>query len=237
MTYDLDENIMSWDGRWNHPSTCILAGPTGSGKSTMASRIVSNRAILFKNPPKNAFIIYANRQPIWDHLLKTGLVTKIFNELPSFENLKKLLYPYKDSSGCLLVLDDCLGDLSKVVLRIFTELSHHLKVTCLLLSQNLFYQDKIYRSLSLNCQILIVFKSPRDMTQIATLSRQMHPTTPNFLIQSFIDATKNGYGYMVINYHQQTPDILRLTTNVLPSELPIIVYVNKKTKNESFNLV
>ena len=103
-----------------------------------------------------------------------------------------------------------------------------MNVSVCLASQNLYYQGPIFRNLSLNCQILIVFKSPRDLTQITTLSRQMSPDSPNFIVQSFADATKNGYGYLCFNFHQQIPDIIRTTTNILPSELPIIVYAKKK---------
>ena len=126
-----------------------------------------------------------------------------------------------------MILFLLFSDLSKVIQRIFTELSHHLKVTCLLLSQNLFFQDRIYRNLSLNCHILIIFKSPRDLTQVATLSRQMSPLSPLFLVQSFLDATKQGHGYLSLDFRQKTPDVVRYKTNILPTELPIVVYVKK----------
>ena len=62
----------------------------------------------------------------------------------------------------------------------------------------------------------------------------MSPDSPSFLVQSFLDATKYGYGYMCINFHQQTRDIISHTTNILPSELPIVVYVKKKhLKNDA----
>ena len=187
-----------------------------------------NKRVLFKTPPEYVYIFYSNRQLIYDHLFSTGVVTKMFNEVPNYENLKKLLYPHKNSTGSLIVLDDCLQDLSNVIQTIFTELSHHLKVSCLLLSQNLFFQNRIYRNLSLNCHILIVFMTPRDMTQVATLSRQISPESPQFLIQSFLDATKYGYGYICMDFCQETNDLIRFKTKILPNELPVVVYVKKK---------
>ena len=96
-----------------------------------------------------------------------------------------------------------------------------------LLSQKIFFQDRIYRNLSLNWHILIIFKSPRDLTQVATLSRQMSPLSPLFLVQSFLDATKQGHGYLSLDFRQKTPDVVRYKTNILPTELPIVVYVKK----------
>ena len=101
-----------------------------------------------------------------------------------------------------------------------------MKVPCLLLSQNLFFQDRIYRNLSLNCHILIIFKSPRDLCQISTLSRQIS-SSPEFIVQSFLDATKKGHGYLALDFRQKTPDIIRYRTNILPTEMPIVVYKRK----------
>ena len=122
------------------------------------------------------------------------------------------------------------SDLLKAIQNTFTELSHHMKVTCLLLSQNLFFQDRIYRNLSLNSHILIIFKSPRDLTQISTLARQISPS-PLFIVQSFLDATKNGHGYLLLDFRQKTPDIIRYRTNILPTEMPIVVYKRKNRWN------
>ena len=70
--------------------------------------MIINKHILFKDPPEKTYIFYSNRQPIYDHLLNIGAVTKIFSELPHYDDLKKLLYPYKDGAGSLIVIDDCL---------------------------------------------------------------------------------------------------------------------------------
>ena len=155
-------NMSPYDGRFIHPSTFILAGPSGEnyfhffgilrvsesrfryaqdseevewikldlrmkfnfnlrfgfwksvqgcGKTTLASRLIIHTDVLFKDPPKNTYIFGSNRQPIYDHLVNIGAVTKIFNELPQYDDLKKLLYPHKDGAGSLIVIDDCLqGD-------------------------------------------------------------------------------------------------------------------------------
>ena len=50
------------------------------------------------------------------------------------------------------------------------------KIICVIcLVQNMFYQGKESRTMSLNTQYLVLFKSPRDKQQISILSRQMYP--------------------------------------------------------------
>ena len=73
---------------------------------------------------------------------------------------------------------------------------------------------------------MIVFKNPRDSLGISTLARQMYPHCTNFLLQSFQDATKRPYGYLLLDLYQLTPENMRLRTNILPGEKQI-VYVKR----------
>ena len=44
----------------------------------------------------------------------------------------------------------------------------------------------------------------------------------------FHDITKSKpHSYLLIDFHQSTPDEIRFRTNILPHEYPPIVYVNK----------
>ena len=73
---------------------------------------------------------------------------------------------------------------------------------------------------------MIVFKNPRDSLGISTLARQMYPNNTNFLVQSFQNATKNPYSYLLLDLHQRTPENMRLRTNILPGQKQI-VYVKR----------
>ena len=56
----------------------------------------------------------------------------------------------------------------------------------------------------------LVFKNPRDKTQIATLARQILPYKPGFLISSFMQATKESFGYLCLDFRQ----VLKIDTKV-----------------------
>ena len=105
---------------------------------------------------------------------------------------------------------------------LFTRGSHHRGLTVMYLTQNLFPPGKLSRTISLNSHYMIVFKNPRDSQGISTLGRQMYPHNTNFLLQSFQDATKKPYGYLLLDLHQLTPENMRLRTTILPGEKQIV---------------
>ena len=94
------------------------------------------------------------------------------------------------------------------------------------LTQNLFPPGKQSRTISLNSHYMIVFKNPRDSLGISTLARQMYPNNTKYLLESFQDATKKPYGYLLLDLHQLTTENMRLRTNILPGEKQI-VYVKR----------
>ena len=128
----------------------------------------------------------------------------------------------------LLVLDDLMSECSKDqrVSDLFTRGSHHKGISVLYLTQNLFPPGKLSRTISLNSHYFIVFKNPRDSLGIATLAKQMFPNRTQYLMDSFQDATKKPFSYLLIDCHPQTPENIRLRTNIFPGERHI-VYIPK----------
>ena len=59
----------------------------------------------------------------------------------------------------------------------------------LYLVQNLFHKNKESRTISLNSQYMVVFKNPRDASQMSHLARQMYPGRVKFVQEAFKDAT------------------------------------------------
>ena len=109
---------------------------------------------------------------------------------------------------------------------LFTRGSHHKGISVLYLTQNLFPPGKLSRTISLNSHYFIVFKNPRDSLGIATLAKQMFPGRTQYLMDSFQDATKKPFSYLLIDCHPQTPENIRLRTNIFPGERHI-VYIPK----------
>ena len=72
--------------------------------------------------------------------------------------------------------------------------------------------------MSLNAHYLVLFKNPRDVTQIATLARQMYVGRSKFLVEVFNKATTKPFGYLLIDLKADTPQDIRVRTNIFPDE-------------------
>jgi len=127
-----------------------------------------------------------------------------------------------------LVLDDLMAECSNndAVEKLFTRGSHHRQLTTVLLTQNLFRKGQ--RTQSLNAHYVVAFKNPRDRSQMAFLFRQAFPKQKH-PEEAFKDATDSPYGYLLFDFETDTPETLRLRTNIFPTDTGAQeVYVNKE---------
>src|SRR4029434_2367565 len=118
----------------------------------------------------------------------------------------------------------------QVAMQKLKKYSHNMFITVTLVPftwfQNLFFQGKASRTISLNTNYLILFKNPRDNHQVSVLARQMYHGNTKYFMESFKNATEKPHGYLLLDYKTKTPDSFRLRTDLL-SEHPV-VYVPKK---------
>lgn len=135
---------------------------------------------------------------------------------------------FTGSSPILLILDDLMRESDNSVVDIFTKGSHHRNLSVFYVTQNIFHQGRGQRDISLNAHYIIYFKNPRDMSQINHLARQLYPKNTKFIQEAYDDATARPHGYLLFDLKQDTDNMYRLRTNVLPQEHPPIVYVPKK---------
>ena len=125
-----------------------------------------------------------------------------------------------DGEKILLVLDDLMTSAGKStdVADLFTKGCHHRDLSTFMTSQNFYHQGPSMRDMHRSAQYEFVWKSPRDCSQMAILERQMFPGKKGFLVDAFSQATKNPYGYLGLDFRQETPDDKRLFSNIFPGE-------------------
>ena len=151
------------DPRWQHPFTCIVAGPTGCGKTTFVARLLRNASAMIDPPPERVTWYYGEWQTAYENLdipnmrLKDGLPT-------SFDT--------DDGKRGLVVLDDLMAETDSRVTNLFTKKSHHSDTSVIYLVQNLFSKNKESRTISLNAQYMIVLKKPARLVS----ARKLGPT-------------------------------------------------------------
>ena len=95
------------------------------------------------------------------------------------------------------------------------------------MKNNLFYQGKTSRTISLNTNIYVLMKNPADVNQIRVLSKRIFPGKQEHVINAYEFATKlnNGKGYLVVDLTPiPTTDII-LKTGIFPNE-DLILFKN-----------
>jgi len=88
--------------------------------------------------------------------------------------------------------------------------------------QNLFNKGKEHRTISSNSHYIIVFKNPRDSSQIIHLAKQAYPSRPKIAQQAFADATSDPFGYLLFDFKQSTPEKFRLRSKIFPDENRVV---------------
>ena len=167
------------------------------------------------NPiPSEIIYCYAEWQPAYN-ILQAEYNVKFNQGIPSFD---KWEYTYPR----LVIIDDLMSETDERVSKLFTKGSHHKNISVIYMVQNLFVQNKYQRTITLNSHYLVLFKNPRDASQITHLAKQMFPGNIKILQESFKAATEKPHGYLVIDLKQNTPDHLRLRTNIFPPEYQVV---------------
>jgi len=201
---------VDFDPRLQGPFTMLIAGPTSCGKSYLVFDIIENVETLITPKTDDITYCYSQWQPGFEKLK-----SKVkFNE--GLLSREELFDPKRDTTRhTLLIIDDLLeSEYAPLVRDLFIKGSHHLNMSIIFITQNLFIPNKDYRTLSLNAHYLVVFKNPRDMSQIKHLSHQAFPSQPSFLTLVYNNETQAKHSYIVLDCKQSTPDNLRVRNSV-----------------------
>ena len=146
------------------------------------------------------------------------IVNEWINMLPTTELLKAKTTPYMEGNGTLIIIDDFVQQLDDDISELFTVLSHANNISVILLTQNLFSKNKVYRTISLNSMYITLFKNPRDRSQITSFASQISPRNIRWVVDAFAECTKAPYSYMMYDSHQATREDIRLRSNFLPGD-------------------
>jgi hypothetical protein len=152
-----------------------------------------------------------------------------FSEFPEVEFHEGLsdVSRFDGRQRVLLIIDDLMNEADQNVCNLFTKLSHHRSVSVVFITQNLYHRNRFVRTMNLNTHYIVMFKNPRDANQVTTLARQMYPGKSKFVVEAFKDATKNPYGYLLIDLKPETDERYRIRTNIFPDDDRQYVYVSK----------
>lgn len=211
--------------KFNTPSCLGIYGATQTGKSYFTGELIRNMKNLYTNPPERVLWCYSEMQTLFEEL-ETQVENISFKKgLPDETDLNELTEAKKPS---LLIIDDLMmeSQSSKFIERIFCIYSHHLNMNVILIGQNIFYQGKSSRTISLQLHYFVLFQNNRDRSQILTLAKQIAPGKTAAFMEIYNDCMSKPYSYLVIDLAPNSKQEYKFRTN-------IFAYTNKNDNNQS----
>jgi hypothetical protein len=202
-----------------HPFTMIICGPSQSGKTSFAFRMLNDADRMIDRPPTKVLYCYNRYRPDPDQSMTNNV--QFHRGLPSADMFDGL-YP------ALVVLDDLMTEMDKSVAELFTVVSHHADLSVVFVAHNLFPKNPHARTVSLNAHYVVLFKNVRDGAQFQVMARQMYGGNyrSKFAVEAMDDATRPPHGYLLLDLKPATDDRFRLRTGVFPDD-QCYVYVDR----------
>lgn len=219
---------MPHDIRFKTSFNCLVSGMSSSGKTTWVKNLLTLQNKLFTQTPARTFLFYKVMQDIYLEMEDAGLVNELINineHFPSLEEITEMVHKYKDIGGSLLIFDDTMSNITPDFENLFCNVSHHENASIIFLTQNLFYQNKTYRTISLNSHYIVLMKNDRDKQQTSILAKQFSPGNNAYITQAYADATKKPYSYLLLDFRPDTNPLVRVRSNIF--EFPCITYLEK----------
>lgn len=162
-------------------------------------------------PVEIVYALPANQEIHFPVDIQADPAVLLFKGIPDFEE-------FKDKRSRLLIIDDQIQDCGSGVVELFTRGSHHFNISVIVLTQNIFFTNPGFRTMSLNAHYIVLFKNPRAMDQVAVLARQVTPNSVKFFQESYADATKKPHSYFMLDMTQGCSEKLRFRTSIFPSD-------------------
>ena len=221
-----------------HPFTMMVAACTGGGKTWFVKDLLENREQWISPAPQRIIWIYGQWQPLYAEMQRIIPGMEFVKGIPANIEDEQFLNP---AIRNLIVIDDLMSEASndKRICDLFTKGSHHRNLSVICLVQNLYYQGKESRTMSLNSQYLVLFNNPRDQQQITVLARQMYPGQSEQFLSTYRMAASKPFGYLLIDLKPDTPNDKRLWPNVFEqtnkaptTEQPYFYYSEQKASPE-----
>jgi hypothetical protein len=210
-----------------------LVGPSGCGKSELLFKMLLNGT--FQPAFDKIFYFYQHHQPLYDDIMSNTKISLTSTNTTTtaatttaaagdvgggggIEFIKSLDFELidnlpNDGTNYLLIFDDSCAEISRS--RDFEKIAtagRHRKFNVIYITHNLFHKSPLGRDVELQNTHIILFKSPRDVNQIAKFGQQLG-VWKNF-VQWYKDATSKPFGHLLIDLSLRTNDKLRYCTDV-----------------------
>ena len=201
--------------KFKHPFTCIVAGITGSGKTHWTRQLLDNYKYLIKINKTRLKVLwcFGEDQSLYKIPLRNVDIVYL-KGIPSIEIIK-------NTNPDIIVIDDLMNDLKndENIKSLFIKGSHHMNISVIYITQNIFAQDKSMRTISLNSQYIVIMKGIRLTQQITILGNQIFPGKSKKFMNIFKEATSKPFSYLLLDLHPASDDRFRIRNRIFRCEL------------------
>ena len=193
---------------FNLPARLLVSGCSGSGKSFFISRLLRKYKTYFNQ----IIVIGSDLENCEDLQIKRD---DTFNPLiDDFEG--SILVIYDD----IILNKKLISDAADIFCR-----GRHMKISIIVLSQNLFFNCKFFRVISLNATHIVLFRM-RDLKQISCFGKTFltKNEVDKFLILYKKIVLKQKYSYLLVDFTKNSEDVLALRS-LVANENYEVVYI------------
>ena len=194
---------------FKHPFSMIVGGASASGKTEWVRRFIQHHRQLIEPSVEQVLYCYGVFNPTVLDLQRKGVDTML--GLPTEAQVRNRNGPL------LLILDDLMIEAKSDFLDLlFTRGCHHWGVSVVFVTQNLF--EKSLKTARNNAHYIVLLRNPSGQLQIRNLGTQLFPRQLDYFMDAYKKATAQHYGYLLIDMHPKSRELLRLRTHIFPDE-------------------
>merc|ERR1711954_209751 len=208
----------SFDIRLKENFKMFVSGPSRCGKTVFVSKLLEKIHAFAKIPPAKVLYIYKVWQPKYDEIMSLGV-----NFMEDSDNIVNDIKSGVTGHPMLVIFDDLIGSSSlKVIADLFTDDARHMNMSLVFLTQRMFVNNEAFRQISQNCDYFVLFKNPRNSSEIRTLAQQMTPGNL-ILVHIYMEATKGPFSYLFINLTQECDPKMKYLSDLFDDYVTVFV--------------
>ncbi len=208
-----------------------LIGMNSCGKTSYISRMLEQREAMFTEAPSRVVYCYNVYQPMFGDMERTlGASLITFHQgLPDRDRIEQWA---AEERHLMLIFDDLYQEVieSKAICDLTIMLSHHLNITTIMTSHQIFMSAKYSKTIATNLHYILLF-TLRNRMQLAVLGSQLfcHKAERKFFVKVYdIVSGEQRYGNpLIIDLSPRSPGRqYMLRSNVLPGMCPIVYEIS-----------
>ena len=212
------------DIRFKENFKIFVCGPSRCGKTVFIKDLLQNIPSITKQNISKVIYVYKVWQQIFEDMKLQGLVHFFLREEENIvEKIKKLSF----GEYSLVIFDDLINSkILEEISNLFVVDGRHSNYSMIFTSQRMFVNNEYFRQISNNCDYIVVFKNPRNYSEIRTLAQQLTPISLD-LLEIYTKATKDPFTYLLINLTQECNEDVKFLSHLFDYDHYVKTYVKK----------